>query len=150
MMDEKEIDRLTLNEAMKEFNNMYNLPINRKPTLPSTTMLKNFKSMLSDEVNEVDEIVAKYKDDLSDSEKLDILTSVSDWLADMIWYIRSEATKYGLDMDETLKIIKGSNFSKLGEDGNPIHDERGKVLKGPNYWPPEPKIVDLIRGKLKE
>ena len=37
-MDEKEIDRLTLNEAMKEFNSMYNLPIKEKPTLPSTDM----------------------------------------------------------------------------------------------------------------
>lgn len=39
-----------------------------------------------------------------------------------------------------LDIIMASNFSKLGADGKPIYDDRGKVLKGPGYWKPEPKI----------
>lgn len=39
-----------------------------------------------------------------------------------------------------------SNFSKLGADGKPIYDERGKVQKGQNYWKPEPKIKALPAG----
>ncbi len=40
-----------------------------------------------------------------------------------------------------------SNFSKLGADGKPIYDERGKVMKGPGYWQPEPKIRALLGAR---
>jgi hypothetical protein len=40
-----------------------------------------------------------------------------------------------------------SNFSKLGADGQPIYDERGKVMKGPSYWKPEPRIRSLLDGE---
>lgn len=45
---------------------------------------------------------------------------------------------------EILDIIMQSNFSKLGEDGKPIYDERGKIMKGPGYWKPEPKIAEYL------
>ena len=85
-------------------------------------------------------------------EKLDLLDElifkdkdISDVLGDLVVYIRSEATKYGIELEKTLDIIMQSNFSKLGEDGKPIYDERGKVMKGPNYWKPEPKIQKLLK-----
>lgn len=55
----------------------------------------------------------------------------------------------GLDYWVVLDIIMQSNFSKLGEDGKPIYDERGKVMKGPNYWKPEPKIREYLAGLAK-
>ncbi len=57
---------------------------------------------------------------------------------------------FGLPMDQILDIIMDSNMSKLFEDGQPRYDERGKVIKGPNYWKPEPKIRELLlsSGKL--
>ena len=42
-----------------------------------------------------------------------------------------------------------SNMSKLGEDGKPIYDERGKVMKGPGYWQPEPMIERMIRARIR-
>jgi predicted HAD superfamily Cof-like phosphohydrolase len=54
-----------------------------------------------------------------------------------------------LPLDQVLAIIMQSNFSKLGADGLPIYDERGKVMKGPNYWKPEPKIQAML-GALSE
>ncbi len=53
-------------------------------------------------------------------------------------------------MEEILDVIMESNFSKLDQDGNPSYDERGKVLKGPNYWKPEPKIKEILKKKLEE
>jgi hypothetical protein len=41
-----------------------------------------------------------------------------------------------------------SNFSKLGADGNPIKDERGYIVKGPNYFKPEPKIKEFLEKLL--
>ena len=48
-------------------------------------------------------------------------------------------------IDQVLVIIMQSNFSKLGADGKPIYDERGKVMKGPAIGNPEPKILRTSR-----
>jgi predicted HAD superfamily Cof-like phosphohydrolase len=73
---------------------------------------------------------------------------LADLLGDIQVYCASEMAKFGLPLDEVLAIIMRSNFSKLGADGKPIYDERGKVQKGPNYWKwkPEPKIKELLSG----
>jgi predicted HAD superfamily Cof-like phosphohydrolase len=68
----------------------------------------------------------------------------------MVVYIRSESTKFGINLEKTLDIIMQSNMSKLGADGKPIYDERGKVMKGPNYWKPESKIAEMLENQLKE
>lgn len=130
---------------IQKFNEIYKLPINEKPTLLGIERLKNFKNILLEEVNEVDDIIKKYE---SGAPQEEILTDLSDWLGDMVVYIASECKKHGLDLNKTLEIIMQSNFSKLGEDGNPIYDERGKVMKGPNYWRPEPKIAEHLKEKL--
>jgi predicted HAD superfamily Cof-like phosphohydrolase len=134
-------------DLISKFNSMYKLPINEKPALLGIERLENFKNVLMEEVNEVDEIVSKYKElgnSLTKEQEVELLTHLSDWLGDMVVYIASESVKHGIDLNETLKIIMQSNFSKLGVDGKPIYDERGKVMKGPNYWKPEPKIKELI------
>ena len=51
-----------------------------------------------------------------------------------------------VDPFRILDIIMASNFSKLGEDGKPIYDKHGKVLKGPGYWEPEPAIERYLRS----
>jgi predicted HAD superfamily Cof-like phosphohydrolase len=62
-------------------------------------------------------------------------------------YCASEAKRWGLPLDEILNVIMQSNFSKLDANGEPIYDERGKVMKGPNYWKPEPKISQLLSSE---
>ncbi len=132
---------------IKKFNIMYGHPVNDKPTLLGLKQLENFKSIISEEVNEVNEIISLYKEkerSISEDNKIEILTKLSDWLGDIIVYVSNEAKKHGIPLDSVLDIIMQSNFSKLGEDGKPIYDERGKVLKGPNYWKPEPKIKEFL------
>jgi len=75
-----------------------------------------------------------------------ILVMLADWLGDMNVYIRSEALKFGLPHEQNLAIIMGSNFTKLGEDGNPIKDANGKFLKGPNFIPPEEAMYANMFG----
>jgi len=138
---------------IKKFNGIYKLPINDKPTLHGVERLENFKKIFQEEVNEVDEIIKIYKEsrsELTEEKQVEILTHLSDWLGDMVVYIASECAKHGIDLNKTLEIIMQSNFSKLFEDGKPKHDERGKVLKGPNYWKPEPKITELLKESLKK
>lgn len=138
---------------IKKFNEMYGQPSNDRPTLISVERLENFKSVLMEEFKEIDGIIKQYREkegNLTEEDKLEILTSLSDWLGDIIVYANNEARKHGLPMDKILEIIMESNFSKLGEDGMPIRDERGKVIKGPNYWAPEEKIKDYLQKLYSE
>lgn len=130
-------------------NSMYRLPANEVPTLPADVAdrLQKFKATLSDEVDEIDDIIALAQGGAS---PLDIAVAIADLLGDVIVYCRSEALKYGLPLEDVLDIIMDSNESKLGGDGNPIYDANGKFLKGPNYWKPEPKIRALLERSMRE
>ena len=72
------------------------------------------------------------------------MTDLADWLGDIVVYCASEARRWGIPLNRVLNVIMESNFSKLDADGQPIYDERGKVMKGPNYWKPEPKIKEVL------
>lgn len=131
-------------EDIKRFNEIYKLKVSDNPSLnigiPYKERLKSFKDILTEEINEIDEII----DNNEDRSQLDVLTEIADLLGDIQVYCASEMAKFGLPLDKTLEIIMQSNFSKLDADGNPIYDDRGKVLKGPNYWKPEPKIMEML------
>ena len=63
-------------------------------------------------------------------------------LADLVYVCFQYAENLGWDLDEALNRVHESNMTKLGEDGQPIRREDGKVLKGPNYQPPN--LTDLV------
>ena len=63
-------------------------------------------------------------------------------LADLVYVCYQYAENQGWFLDEALDRVHKSNMSKLGEDGKPIYREDGKVLKGPNYKPPD--LSDLV------
>jgi predicted HAD superfamily Cof-like phosphohydrolase len=133
-----------LQEACSAFNQMYKLPITDKPSLHNLgedwrERLRNFKKTLSEEVDEIDDIV-----DSNEPNELVNLTNIADLFGDLCVYIHSEAVKFGIPLGQVLQIIMDSNMSKLGADGQPIYNEDGKVMKGPNYWKPEAKIEALI------
>ncbi len=135
-------------QRIRLMNQMYRLPIHDKPHVGGDVAdrLSKFKKTLMDEVHEIDEIVEMANNQASPNE---IAVAIADLLGDIIVYCRSEALKYGLPLEEVLDVIMDSNESKLGADGNPIYDENGKFLKGPNYWKPEPKIGELLQKDLK-
>ena len=134
---------------IEKFNEMYKLDSNDQPTLLAADRIKNFQDILMEEVNEGSEIFEKYlkKSDygtLNAKDKNEILTDLSDWLGDIVVYCASEARRWGIPLQDVLKVIMDSNSSKLDADGKPIYDDRGKVMKGPNYWRPEEKISELL------
>lgn len=147
-------------EKIHNFNLMYKLPVSAKPTLLAVgdpiVRLTAFKDILLEEVKELDLIIDQLHTHASagaepftlvpDAEQLAILTELADFLGDVQVYCASEMAKFGLPLDSILTTIMASNFSKLGADGKPIYDERGKVLKGPGYWRPETAICDLLRA----
>jgi len=136
--------------AIKAFNTMYGLPVAAKPTLTAVgnaaARLKSFKKILLDEVEEVEDIFDVLTLQSVPTEAA--LAMIADWLGDLQVYCASEMLKFGLPNEVVLAIIMESNLSKLGTDGKPIYDEHGKVLKGPNYWKPEPALEAAIHTLL--
>lgn len=139
-------------ENIKKFNAIYKLPIANTPTLYAVNdpviRLKAFKNILAEELNEIDDVIELVKDSHDHDSSVNALVALSDLLGDIQVYCASEMAKFGLPQDQILEIIMQSNFSKLGADGLPIYDERGKVQKGPNYYKPEPEIKSLIQSRL--
>ena len=58
-------------------------------------------------------------------------------LSDLVFVCYQFAATYGIDLDKAMTLVFESNLSKLDEQGKPIYREDGKVLKGPNYAPPD-------------
>jgi len=90
------------------------------------------KSLIDEEWSEFHEAY-HFKDD---SEQLKELS-------DLVYVCYQYAVNKGWDLDEAMRRIHLSNMSKLGPDGLPIRREDGKVLKGPNYRPPN--LKDLLK-----
>lgn len=128
-------------------NAMYDLHISDVPIPASDEQLIAFYSILREETGEILGIVQDRDMGLLE-DPIDRVVALADLLADVIVYCKSEALKFGIPIDEVFDIVMESNFSKLGKDGQPIKDKRGKFLKGPNYWAPEPRIRELIVKKI--
>jgi predicted HAD superfamily Cof-like phosphohydrolase len=75
------------------------------------------------------------------------LVEVADALGDMLYILCGTIIEHGLQhkIEEVFNEIQRSNMSKLGENGEPIYREDGKVLKGPNYF--KPNIVAILNKK---
>ena len=65
------------------------------------------------------------------------LLEVADALTDILYVTYGAGHAFGIDLDKCFNEVQNSNMSKLGEDGKPIYNEAGKVMKGPNYFKPD-------------
>ena len=64
------------------------------------------------------------------------LTEVADALTDILYVTYGAGHAFGINLDECFDEVQKSNMSKLGVDGKPIFNDKGKVMKGPNYFKP--------------
>lgn len=65
------------------------------------------------------------------------LLEVADALTDILYVTYGAGHAFGIDLDKCFEEVQNSNMSKLGENGEPIYNESGKVMKGPNYFKPD-------------
>lgn len=121
-------------EKLWEFHEVYNAVRQRTPAFADEKTREMRLKILLEEFEE-------YKE----AEKNNDLVEVADALADIIYIAIGTAVAYGLPMDEIFNEVHRSNMSKLGADGKPIYREDGKVLKGPNFTPPD--ISNIIKLK---
>ena len=65
------------------------------------------------------------------------IKEVADALTDILYVTYGAGHAFGINLDKCFEEVQSSNMSKLGEDGKPIYNEKGKVMKGPNYFKPD-------------
>ena len=65
------------------------------------------------------------------------IKEVADALTDILYVTYGAGHAFGIDLDKCFDEVQRSNMSKLGVDGKPIYNEKGKVMKGPNYFEPD-------------
>ncbi len=80
----------------------------------------------------ISEELAELKDAI---DKKDI-KEVADALTDILYVTYGAGHAFGINLDKCFEEVQSSNMSKLGKDGKPIYNEKGKVMKGPNYFKP--------------
>lgn len=141
--DHGEVVQLVVAEDVEDvifcMNVMYDLPTPRDVTPPSMARLLQFKSILGEEFKELDDII-----DVIETNPKQATVDFADLLADICVFCISECMRHGIPWLQVYSAVMASNLSKLGEDGKPIKDDRGKFLKGPNYWKPEPLIAAIL------
>jgi predicted HAD superfamily Cof-like phosphohydrolase len=120
---------LLSNQAI-EFRRAYNIPndLSRR-SMQRTLIVEEFKEFL-----QADQDMAL----MHPQQRADCLKE----LADLIYVCAQYAENMDWDIEQALRRVHASNMSKLGNDGKPIYREDGKVLKGPNYQPPD--LSDLV------
>ena len=115
---------------VREFMESFGQEIKKEPAWPDGDTMDLRIDLIDEEFNELKQAV-----DLHDG----TMTDVADALCDILYVTYGMAHAFGIDIDECFREVHVSNMSKLGEDGKPIYREDGKVVKGPNYKPPNLK-----------
>ena len=85
------------------------------------------------------DLIKEELDELEQAMKSKDLKEIADALTDILYVTYGAGFAYGIDLDKCFKEVQRANMSKLGKDGKPIFNEKGKVMKGPNYSEPNLK-----------
>ena len=113
-------------EKVKVFMKTFGQDVKQQAAL-STEKINNLRISLIEE--ELDELKQAMKEKN--------LKEVADALTDILYVTYGAGHAFGIDLDKCFDEVQNSNMSKLGEDGKPIYNESGKVMKGPNYFKPD-------------
>ncbi len=109
------------------------------------TFMKTFGQEVKTEPSFSTEKINKLRIDLIKEELQELteamnnkdLLEVADALTDILYVTYGAGHAFGIDLDKCFDEVQNSNMSKLGENGEPIYNESGKVMKGPNYFKPD-------------
>jgi predicted HAD superfamily Cof-like phosphohydrolase len=113
-------------KSVKKFMETFGQEIKDKANFPDEKIQNLRVSLIEEELLELKDAI-KNKD----------IKEVADALTDILYVTYGAGHSFGIDLDKCFDEVQRSNMSKLGEDGKPIYNEHGKVLKGPNYFKPD-------------
>ena len=100
--------------------------------------VKNKPSFSNNKINELRvSLIQEELDELKEAMNNKDLIEVADALTDLLYVTYGAGHAFGIDLDKCFDEVQNSNMSKLDENGKPIYNEFGKVMKGPNYFKPD-------------
>ena len=101
-------------------------------------VVKTKPSFSSDKINKLRiDLIKEELDELQEAMKNNDLLEVADALTDILYVTYGAGHAFGINLDKCFDEVQNSNMSKLSENGEPIYNESGKVMKGPNYFKPD-------------
>ena len=107
---------------MEKFGQM----VRTKPQFPDNKTMQLRFELIQEELNELKEAMETKN-----------LKEIADALTDILYVTYGAGYAYGINLDKCFKEVQRANMSKLDEDGKPIYNDQGKVMKGPNYTKPD-------------
>ena len=113
-------------QQVGHFMSTFGQEVKEAPDFPAKKIQDLRIELISEELDELKEAIARHQ-----------ITDIADALTDILYVTYGAGHAFGINLDLCFKEVQESNMSKLGEDGKPIYREDGKVLKGPNYFPPD-------------
>ena len=100
--------------------------------------VKNKPSFSTDKINKLRlDLIKEELTELTEAINNKDLLEVADALTDILYVTYGAGHAFGIDLDKCFDEVQNSNMSKLDDDGKPIYNEHGKVMKGPNYFKPD-------------
>ncbi len=113
-------------QKVKNFMETFGQEVKSRPSLSSNKINILRYNLIKEELDE-------FKQALDNNDLLE----VADALTDILYVTYGAGHAFGINLDACFQEVQNSNMSKLGNDGKPIHNDQGKVMKGPNYHKPD-------------
>ncbi len=112
-------------ESVKKFMQTFGQEVRTNASFPNDKIIKLRIDLIREELSELNEAI----------EKKDI-KEVADALTDILYVTYGAGHAFGINLDKCFEEVQNSNMSKLDQNGKPIFNDKGKVMKGPNYFKP--------------
>ena len=113
-------------ESVKKFMKTFGQEIKEKASFPDDKITSLRYELIKEELDEL-------KDAIDNKD----IKEVADALTDILYVTYGAGHAFGINLDKCFEEVQNSNMSKLGTDGKPIYNDKGKVMKGPNYFKPD-------------
>ena len=115
---------------VKQFMSIFGQEVKSKAKMPDKNTVKLRLALIKEELEELETAINEN----------DII-EIADALTDILYVTYGAGHAFGIDLDKCFDEVQRSNMSKLNENGEPIYNENGKVMKGPNYFKPDLKKI---------
>ena len=113
-------------DSVKKFMKTFGQEVKTKAEFPSEKIVKLRYELIKEELEEFQTAINEKN-----------IKEIADSLTDILYVTYGAGHAFGIDLDKCFEEVQRSNMSKLGDDGKPIYNEKGKVMKGPKYFQPD-------------
>tara|TARA_A100000164_G_C21553017_1_gene605993 strand:- start:203 stop:574 length:372 start_codon:yes stop_codon:yes gene_type:complete len=115
-------------DSVKKFMKTFGQEVKTKAEFPSEKIVKLRYELIKEELEEFQTAINEKN-----------IKEIADSLTDILYVTYGAGHAFGIDLDKCFDEVQKSNMSKLGDDGKPIYNDQGKVMKGPKYFEPNLK-----------